>query len=178
MKISSLSSLEEKVFSIYHSLNIIKPSQIYHMDLIEDISNMFKIKTYYFDESSEANNMGGIYRIFLNKNQSKQAIWQDFAHELAHILGHEGYQCSMHNPFREYQEWQAEQFAYHFCIPTFLLNQMNLPQLQCEAIGLIASIFNTDPIFASERLDKWLRSRESDLFQKHLVRLIEGSKRR
>ena len=34
------------------------------MDLIEDISNMFKIKVYCFDESSEVNNMGGIYRIF------------------------------------------------------------------------------------------------------------------
>lgn len=143
------------------------------MDFIHDFSTKFNIKTYYFDESSEANNMGEDYRIFLNKNQSKQEIWQDFAHELAHILGHEGHQLSMQKPFREYQEWQAEQFAYHFCVPTFLLNQMKLPQLRCEAIGLIAATFNIDPIFASERLGKWLRSRENDLFHQHLIKLIE-----
>lgn len=119
---------------------------------------MFKIKVYYFDESSEANNMGGIFRIFLNQNQSKQAIWQDFAHELAHILDHEGYQWSMYEPFREYQEWQAEQFAYQFCVPTFLLNQMKLPQLQSEATGVIVSQFNVEASFAVKRLDKWMQS--------------------
>lgn len=160
MKTSSLSLLEEKVFSIYHSLNILKPSHIYHLNLIEDVSNMLNIKVYYFDESSEANNMGGIYRIFLNKNQSKQAIWQDFAHELAHILGHEGYQWSMHKPFREYQEWQAKQFAFHFCIPTFMLNHLEFPQLRCEAVGLIATLFNVEHTFADARLEKWLLNQE------------------
>ncbi|PID03807.1 phage portal protein [Sporosarcina sp. P2] len=160
MKSSNLSSLDEKVFLIYRSLNILKPSQIYHSDLIEDFSNLFKIKTYFFDESSEANNMGGIYRIFLNKNQSKQKIWQDFAHELAHILGHEGYQWSMHKPFREYQEWQAKQFAFHFCIPTFMLNHLELPRLRCEAVGLIATLFNVEHTFADARLEKWLLNQE------------------
>ncbi|MBO1910357.1 ImmA/IrrE family metallo-endopeptidase, partial [Microvirga sp. 3-52] len=98
MKSSYLSSLEEKVCSIYQSLKISEPAQIYHVDLIEHVSTMLKIKIYYFDESSEANNLGGVYRIFLNVNQSKQAIWQDFAHELAHILRHEGYQSAMNKP--------------------------------------------------------------------------------
>ncbi|EGQ19217.1 hypothetical protein HMPREF9372_3744 [Sporosarcina newyorkensis 2681] len=156
MKTSYLSSLEEKVCSIYHSLKISEPSQIYHVNLIEDVSTMLKIKIYYFDEPSEANNLGGDYRIFLNENQSKQVIWQDLAYELAHILRYEGYHWSMNKPFQEYQEWQAEQFALHFCIPTFMLNHLELPQLKSEAIGFVAALFNVEYTFAETRLDKWL----------------------
>jgi len=161
LKILNISTVEEEVISIYHSLNIFHPTQICHDDLIEIISTRFNIKVYYFDETSEANNLGDIFRIFLNEHQTKQKIWQDFAHELAHILGHEGYQWCMHNPFREYQELQAEQFAYHFCIPTFMLNNLELPQLRCEAVGLIATVFNVEHTFANERLEKWLKNREA-----------------
>ncbi|MEK5069574.1 ImmA/IrrE family metallo-endopeptidase [Sporosarcina sp. FSL K6-1508] len=164
LKTSNLSLLEEKVYSIYLSVNISEPSQISHDDLIENIADLLGIKTYYFDESSEANNLGGVYRIFLNENQTKQEVWQDFGHELAHILGHEGYQLSMHEPFRAYQEWQAEHFAYHFCVPTFLLNQMSLPQLRCEAVGVIINTFNVEPDFATERLEKWLQSKVGNLY--------------
>ena len=55
----------------------------------------------------------------------------------------------MHKPFQEYQEWQAEQFACHFCVPTFLLNQMKLPQLRSEAIGMIVSHFNVEAYIGS-----------------------------
>lgn len=159
LKTSNLSLLEEKVMSIYLSANISEPSKIYHDDMIENFSDLLNVKIYYFDESSEANNLGGTYRIFLNENQTKQEIWQDFGHELAHILSHEGYQWSMQEPFRAYQEWQAEQFTYHFCVPTFMLNQMSLPQLRCEAVGVIINTFNVELDFATERLEKWLQSK-------------------
>jgi hypothetical protein len=160
LKLSGMSLIEEKVFSIYRLLNISEPSQLYHDALIETLSDILQINIYYFDESSEANNLGGTYSIFLNKNQTKQEIWQDFAHELAHILNHEGYQFSMNDPFRKYQEWQAEQFAFHFCIPTFMLNHLELPRLRCEAVGLIATLFNVEHTFADLRLEKWLQNRE------------------
>ncbi|MFS0574956.1 ImmA/IrrE family metallo-endopeptidase [Sporosarcina sp. 179-K 3D1 HS] len=159
MKVLSLSLLEEQIFSIYTSLNISHPSQICHNELIDLTANKFHIRVYYFDEASEANNLGGIYRIFLNENQTKQQIWQDFAHELGHILRHEGYQWSMEEPFREYQEWQAENFAHHFCVPTFMLDRLDLPRLRCEAVWLIASLFNVETTFANDRLEKWLRNR-------------------
>ena len=74
MRVLNTSTVEEKVISIYHSLNIFHPSQIYHDDLIEIISRKFNIKVYYFDETSEANNLGDIFRIFLNEHQTKQKI--------------------------------------------------------------------------------------------------------
>lgn len=107
--------------------------------------------------------MGGIYRIFLNENQSRQKVLQDFAHELGHILRHEGHQQAMFEQFRIYQEWQAKQFAYHFCIPTFLLNELELPQLRCEAVWVIAKTFNVELTFAAERLEKWFQNRRDNL---------------
>ena len=70
----------------------------------------------------------------------------------------------MYLTFREYQEWQAEQFASHFCVPTFMLNQIKLPQLRSEAVGLNLNTFNVHPMFANERLDKWLKSNTGDLY--------------
>ena len=157
MKTINLTLLEEKVFSIYHSLNILHPSQLYQNNLIELVSSKLNIRVHYFDESSESNNLGGIYRVFLNENQTNEEIWQDFAHELGHILRHEGYQLSMADSFREYQEWQADNFAYHFCAPSFLIDQMCLPKHRCEAIGLLARTFNVTTDFASVRLDKWIQ---------------------
>ncbi|MFC5591714.1 ImmA/IrrE family metallo-endopeptidase [Sporosarcina soli] len=160
LKISNLTFLEEKILSIYHSLNITEPGFYNSKELINSFSEKFGIKTYYFDESSEANNLGGEYRIFLNVNQNPQKIWQDFAHELGHIIRHDGCQCSMGIPFREFQEWQAESFAFHFCVPTFMLDLLELPQLRCEAVELIARLFNVETTFADVRLEKWLQSRE------------------
>ena len=159
MRITNFSLLEEMVLSIYHSLAITDPDSFNCDELIALISEKFEISTYYFDEASEANNLGGKYRIFLNENQSPQKIWQDFGHELGHILRHDGHQQFMIELFRDYQEWQAIQFAYHFCIPTFMLNELDLPQLRCEAVWLIANTFNVELNFAAERLDKWLLNR-------------------
>ncbi|MCM3711005.1 ImmA/IrrE family metallo-endopeptidase [Sporosarcina luteola] len=163
MRIANFSLLEDMVSSIYHSLAVTDLASFNCDELIAMISEKFDISTYYFDEASEANNLGGKYRIFLNENQSPQKIWQDFGHELGHILIHEGHQQSMVESFRIYQEWQAEKFAYHFCIPTFMLNELAMPKHKCEAIGLISRLFNVEPHFADTRLDKWLRSREAIL---------------
>lgn len=167
MKVSNLSLLEEQIFSIYASLNISHPSQICHNELIDLTANKFNIRIYYFDEPSEANNLGGIYRIFLNENQTEQQIWQDFGHELGHILRHEGCQWIMNNPFRDYQEWQAESFAHHFCVPTFMLDCLEFPRLRCEAVGLVASLFNVETTFADARLEKWLQNRQNYLLSNH-----------
>lgn len=161
MRITNFSLLEEMVSSIYHSLAVTDPNSLNCTELIALTSKKFDISTYYFDEASEANNLGGKYRIFLNENQSSQKIWQDFGHKLGHILRHERLQQSMVESFRICQEWHAEQFAYHFCIPTFMLNALVMPKHRCEAIGLISSLFNVEPEFADTRLDKWLRSRKT-----------------
>lgn len=152
--LTATESIDELVFSIYHSLHVSNPKQISTDVLIEKTSIKYSIKVYYFDESSEANNLNGFYCIFLNKNQSKQKIWYDFALGLAHILGHMGHLSGKYNTFPIYQKWQAEEFAHRFCIPTFMLNHLNLSKIRPEAaVQMITTLFNVEKSIATTRLE-------------------------
>lgn len=150
-------SIDELVFSIYHSLHISNPTQISTDILIEKTSIKYSIKVYYFDESSESNNLNGFYCIFLNKDQSKQKIWYDFALGLAHILGHMRQRTDISTRSSMYPKWDAEEFAHLFCIPTFMLNHLDLPKLKTEAaVQIITTLFNVEYSVATKRLDQWL----------------------
>ncbi|WP_174616458.1 ImmA/IrrE family metallo-endopeptidase [Virgibacillus ihumii] len=81
-----------------------------------------------------------------------QQEWQNFCHELGHRLRHVGQQLKMHYLFRDLQEYQAENFAYHFCVPTFMLEKIeNLTAYK------IAILFNVEYEFASKRLEMYER---------------------
>ncbi|MGG3452037.1 ImmA/IrrE family metallo-endopeptidase [Domibacillus aminovorans] len=57
------------------------------------------------------------------------------------------------------QEWQANSFALHFCIPTFMLGKLELTDHRQAAIAIIAQTFDVEYGFAEERLEHWLRQR-------------------
>ncbi|MFD2210677.1 ImmA/IrrE family metallo-endopeptidase [Virgibacillus halophilus] len=82
------------------------------------------------------------------KKGSKVQEWIEFAHEVCHYLRHCGNQLNMHPLFRQLQEYQAEYFAYHFCVPTFMLDR-----LFNYTIRDIMNIFNVDYDFAVRRLE-------------------------
>ncbi|WP_371811524.1 hypothetical protein [Sporosarcina sp. Te-1] len=50
----------------------------------------------------------------------------------------------MHPLFIELLEWQADNFAMHFCVPTFMLDRILLPPDQKAAIHLIMETFKVD----------------------------------
>ncbi len=76
--------------------------------------------------------------------------WMMFGHEVCHFLRHSGLQLNMHDLFRKLQEYQAEYFAYHFCVPTFMLDE-----LSDITIHLIMNTFNVNYEFALRRLDMY-----------------------
>lgn len=92
--------------------------------------------------------------IFLNVNLTVQELWQDFCHELGHILRHAGDQRKMHPLQRQLQEWQADSFMYELCVPTFMLRSMNLPMDKREASMWIAAVFKVTESFAYDRLNR------------------------
>ncbi|MFC2947556.1 ImmA/IrrE family metallo-endopeptidase [Virgibacillus sediminis] len=140
--------IEDLVKTIYMEMDITTPEELNTRCLMERVSDYFHIRLHYFDEQSEANNLGGNFHIFLNKNQSSQRQWQDFGHELGHILGHEGCQLGLPALFRHYQEGQAKKFAYHFCVPSFMLWQLDE-----IAVSEIMNIFHMEYPFAMQRLE-------------------------
>ncbi|QPA52741.1 ImmA/IrrE family metallo-endopeptidase [Lysinibacillus sphaericus] len=62
----------------------------------------------------------------MNERLTKQQLWQDFCHELCHLLMHNGQQRRMSRLCRDYQENEANNFMLHACMTTFMLDQLEL----------------------------------------------------
>ncbi|MHC8517044.1 ImmA/IrrE family metallo-endopeptidase [Sporosarcina sp. ITBMC105] len=146
------SHLEDYIIDLYKEIGISRPSQLN----IALIAKRLNIIIYPIGWTSEAIYVNGRQYIYLNKHLTTEQRWQDFAHELGHILRHSGNQRKLHPLFVELQEWQADNFMYHFCVPTFMLRRIRLPPDKDTAICLIARTFNVEFEFAEERLKRYL----------------------
>ncbi|PPA71934.1 ImmA/IrrE family metallo-endopeptidase [Jeotgalibacillus proteolyticus] len=133
-------------------LGILGPEDI-QMDLI---ACKLGIRLKYWEYSSQAiKNKNGIQVMYLDKYLTKRQQHWDFAHELCHLLYHAGNQFTLPSHLRDFQEWKADSFAEHFCIPTFMLEKLTLPRHRQEAAGIIASLFFVNHEIADKRLRDW-----------------------
>lgn len=106
-------------------------------------------------------------RIIIIEKGKPWEEWPRFAHELCHYLEHCGNQLTMPKLFYQLQEYQADHFAHHFCVPTFMLDRIRLPPDRNGAIRLICANFTVGPEFAEKRLEKyenrhWQRAQSSN----------------
>ncbi|MCJ7841887.1 ImmA/IrrE family metallo-endopeptidase [Lederbergia sp. NSJ-179] len=132
----------------YSHLDIYHPGQL---DILE-IANSLDIKVHFINISSRA------YKgeIIIDSRLSSEEQWEDFAYELCHVLFQYGNQIiNINSLFLEYQEWKANNFALHFCVPTFML-QKSLIKDQIasipEAIPFIKNQYNVTDEIAEKRL--------------------------
>ncbi|GKV70229.1 phage-like element PBSX protein XkdA [Sporosarcina sp. NCCP-2716] len=93
--------------------------------------------------------------ILVIRGGTKQQNWQRFGHEICHYLRHCGDQRFMHELFVELQEYQATHFAYHFCVPSFMLDRIRLPPELPRAAALVAELFNVELSFAEKRMARY-----------------------
>jgi Zn-dependent peptidase ImmA (M78 family) len=155
--------IEDYVQKLYHHLSIHVPEQI---DMI-DIAAKLDVWLHFECIGSKAIERNGIYSIFIDNRISNQEQWQDFGHELCHALIHCGNQLQLPKDFISFQESKARNFALHFCIPTFMLEKLELPTMKKEAIEFIAMTFNVTTDFAKKRMERWIQQQESFmLFEK------------
>ena len=89
--------------------------------------------------------------IFLDERTSYPKHWQDFAHELGHVRLHEGDQALMYAMQKDYQEFKAENFAQHFCIPTFMLQNMTFTEYGQDPLWVLQETFGVEKEFANKR---------------------------
>lgn len=155
------SHLEDYIQGLYLDWNINNPEQLNKYA----IANYSNVGIYLSSDPSEAFYWESRYYIFINRDLDSRKRWQDFGHELCHVLRHSGNQKKMPIMFRDFQEWQADNFMYHFCVPTFMLQRIRLPPDQLAAAYLIADTFNVELSFAKERLDRYLRKLYSGGFK-------------
>lgn len=137
--------------------NLFKRLAIHHPDQLDkySIGNKLNIGIYLVSGESEAFCSNERNYIFLNRNLNHIERWQDFGHELCHVLRHSGHQGKISPMFRELQEWQADNFMYHFCVPTFMLLRIRLPPEKQRAVSLIAETFQVEYQFAEKRLNRY-----------------------
>ncbi|MCG8398102.1 ImmA/IrrE family metallo-endopeptidase [Bacillus atrophaeus] len=160
-----LSPLEEKIQAIYTKIGISKPGGY---DL-ETIAEKLKIIVHFMEKKSRGLEILGMGCIIIDSRLSRAEQWEDFCHELGHVLNHVGIQYDAYYLFRELQENQANAFMYHFGVPSFMLNQIWLPPTKQESVQLISEIFNVTHSFALKRLEMHLRKLLSTKYQAFLV---------
>lgn len=132
--------IEDYIKELYTLLSISKPDQLDITTIASKLGvNLLYGKTTFLDGND-----------IVIKKSTKQREWQIFGHELCHYLRHCGQQLKMHYLFRELQEYQANYFAYHFCIPTFMLDK-----LSNYNANDIAQLFNVEFHFALRRLEMY-----------------------
>lgn len=135
---------------IYTNLNLENEGNIFNK--IDNISNHLNLKTYYIPFSSEINNLDGNWRIFLNENQSKLRIWEDFGVLLGiYFQSIEKLdKIKLETPVEVIRE--ISPFAYNFCIPDFMLKKLTFSADEQQTIKLIARTFTVGERFAAKRL--------------------------
>lgn len=134
------SHLEDYINQLYTYLSIYTPEQLN----VADIAQKLGVKLLYSDFSLQYDNY------IVLKRTSKQREWQEFGHEIGHYLFHAGNQFKMFYMLRDMQEWKADLFAYHFCIPTFMLEK-----LINTDVYEIMYLFNVEYHFALRRMEMY-----------------------
>lgn len=141
---------------LYTRMGILSPLQLN----FQSIAMQLGIQLFYWPDKSQALFLNEHAYIFLNEELTNQQQWQDFCHELAHVLLHNGHQGRMSSLFREYQENKANNFMYHACIPSFMLDESE----HCDASNLtvqyVQQLFNVEYDFAVKRMNQYISNKQ------------------
>ncbi|PEE17095.1 hypothetical protein CON53_16600 [Bacillus cereus] len=140
--------IEDYIENLLHSLSIFVPEQL-DMTLIAQKLNIW---LHFVPLGSRAIYRGDLPSIIIDNRNAFYHQWEDFGHELCHVLFHVGNQLYMSKLFLDYQETKAKNFMLHFCIPTFMLRTLDFPETQKESIHFIAKTFNVSFHLAKQRL--------------------------
>lgn len=161
--------IEDYIKTFYEKIGITKPQELKFQIIAERLG----IQVFYWPEPSQALFNGQRGYICINESLTVQAQWQDFNHELAHLLLHTGRQRRLPESFRTYQESKANNFMYHACIPTFMLDEMDLFDVTASTVDIVQMIFNVERDFAVKRLTSYLTQKQSITFWNTLSQLNE-----
>lgn len=147
---------EDFVRELYLKIGISEP---HHLDY-KVVADSLGIRVFLapYDGPSQALFVKNVPFIFLGKDLTPPQIWQDFCHELNHVLQHTGNQNYMLRSWVDYQEKKANTFMYHACMPTFMLDEIveRDPSLTIKDLQLI---FNVEYDFAVKRLTQYFNNK-------------------
>lgn len=151
---------EDFIENLYTQLGIFLP---YQLDF-KEIAYRLDIQLYYWKNPSQVLFLKDQAYIFLEEGLTPQQLWQDFCHELSHVLFHSGSQAKMPYSWIEYQEWKANSFMLHACVPTFMLKKLALPLGEKNAVQFICEHFNVEEVIANQSLQYYSNNHSDERY--------------
>lgn len=165
-----MTTLETNIEKLYKFLEIQTPSEI---DMYK-IAEKLDVWVHHWEHKSIMNCRNGMYSIILDNRINYKGQWQDFCHELAHVIRHSGNQNKMYKLFKDLQESQANNFMYHFSVPTFMLLKLNINDYINinNGVSYVAKTFNVTEEFANKRLihfrNQMLQAKSDEEYRKYM----------
>src|SRR5690606_11327610 len=141
-----MNNTELFIMQFYESISVICPYELSIMHIAEKLN----MEVCFWNFGSAIAQFTGIHKMFINKRLSEQQQWQDFGHEMYHYFYDDTNYCLLKESFAEYGETKADYFAYHFCIPTFMLQE-----LKEVSVYDVMELFNVEYDFAFRRLEMY-----------------------
>lgn len=145
--------LEQWVEHLWLKSGIVSPEQLQ----IEEVASRLDVWVHYLQDRSRALEYMGMRSILVDQRLGKEAQWEDFLHELCHVLRHAGNQTVMPRLFCEGQEAEANRFVLYAAIPFYMLRRLKLPGRIDEAVEVLALHFGVTFELARNRLEQLQR---------------------
>ncbi|MBW5447453.1 ImmA/IrrE family metallo-endopeptidase [Cohnella sp. CFH 77786] len=121
---------------------------------IDEVASRLNVWVHYMDETSRALEYLGMRSILVDKRLGRREQWEEFLHELCHVLRHAGNQTLMPKSFCESQEAEANRFVLYAAMPASMIRDLKLPDHLDEAVEALAERFGVTPALASRRLEQ------------------------
>lgn len=137
---------------------------------VEEVAARLDVWVHRLGQSSRGLDYKGMRSILIDSRQSREDQWEDFLHELCHVLRHAGNQTTMPRSFCEGQEAEANRFVLYAAIPFFMLRNLRLPGSELEAAGFLAARFGVTFELALKRLEQIQRRRLSAILWEDSLR--------
>ena len=165
-----LTPLEQWLEEIYRLNSITKVAQLN----ITEFSSKLGIWVYFMDIASKTVELRGLHSINIDKRLAPRQQWEDFLHELCHVLRHAGNQIEMPEMYTEMQEREAESFQMFAAIPYSMLRKLELPETQGEIVYVVAKEFGVTLQLAKRRIEQIHRSLQQHKNDEQTRLLLDG----
>lgn len=142
--------LEHWVEALYLQHGITEPAQLSMTNLAAKLD----IWVYAMDMNSMAIENNGQFSINVDRRLSAKEQWEDFLHELCHVLRHSGNQMIMPDRYVGWQEQDASAFQLYAAIPISMLKKLPLPEQKNEMIALLSEEFQVTHRLAAARIEQ------------------------
>ncbi|TVY01330.1 ImmA/IrrE family metallo-endopeptidase [Cohnella terricola] len=142
--------LEQWIDHLWLKSGIHAPSQLN----VEEVASRLGIWVHFMQETSRALEYMGMRSILVDQRLEREAQWEDFLHELCHVLRHAGNQTVMPKLFCEGQEAEANRFVLYASMPFYMLRHLKLPERIDEASEVISFQFGVTFELARKRLEQ------------------------